>query len=364
VTHERDDNQGERDFAAYLEGDSEVSQSYARLKGVAPPEALDQAILAQARAAADETRGHRHVPFWASWSSRIAAVAIVTLAVAVTLRLAVVPDERSQSMERDLTMTVRDREAAFSAESRPQNTDLKTVSGDRESRTGSGALSEGTPAEEVDRIDPYSDPVAVLLGQSQLLAIRRNDVPEALPEGGNEDAARQLEKYDVAPGQGRVDTLPSPMSMQADIERPERSAGVVAPPAVAETAVAADEAVPTLRASPADQAVPPLPASQADEAVPTPSAGPADEKFAGTPGPDSPEGPAYEAPVTSSGASSGNDERLLWRADPKGWLEYVDRLIEDEDDEAVRRELAAFREDWPDIELAERYETWLGDPAE
>lgn len=340
MTHERDDNQGERDFAAYLEGDSEVSQSYARLKGVAPPEALDQAILAQARAAADETRGHRHVPFWASWSSRIAAVAIVTLAVAVTLRLAVVPDERSQSMERDLTMTVRDREAAFAAESRPQNTDLKTVSGDRESRTGSGALSEGTPAEEVDRIDPYSDPVAVLLGQSQLLAIRRNDVPEALPEGGNEDAARQLEKYDVAPGQGRVDTPPSAMSMQADIERPERSAGVVAPPPVAEMAVAADEAVPTLPASPAD------------------------EKFAETPGPDSPEEPAYEAPLTASGASPGNDERLPWRADPKGWLEYVDRLIEDEDDEAVRRELAAFREDWPDIELAERYETWLGDPAE
>lgn len=357
MTHERDDNQGERDFAAYLEGDSEVSQSYARLKGVAPPEALDQAILAQARAAADETRGHRHVPFWASWSSRIAAVAIVTLAVAVTLRLAVVPDERSQSMERDLTMTVRDREAAFSAESRPQNTDLKTVSGDRESRTGSGALSEGTPAEEVDRIDPYSDPVAVLLGQSQLLAIRRNDVPEALPEGGNEDAARRLETYDVAPGQGRVDTPPSAMSMQADIERPERSAGVVAPPAVAETAVAADEAVPTLPASPADQA------------VPTPPASPADEKFAETPGPDSPEEPAYEAPLTASGlatlpASPGNDERLPWRADPKGWLEYVDRLIEDEDDEAVRRELAAFREDWPDIELAERYETWLGDPAE
>ena len=302
MTHEPNDKRGERDFEAYLEGDSEVSKSYARLKDVEPPMALDRSVLAQAKTAADETRRRRRPPFWASWSSRIAGVAVVTLAVAVTLRLAIVPETLQRPMPIERERTAFGEDTAFL---------------DKDSQ----ALVPGADTHSPDR---------VARAQS-----------EGLMEEALEQTARQFEKYDVMSGQGRND-LESPVrSMQADVDRSKRSAAA-APPSGAVTAMAADEAAPAPSASPA---------------------GGNGESFSR---PDSLDMPRVHAlsvkpQLDASGAAPGEWEYTPWRADPDSWLEYIDLLIEDSDEEAVRQELAAFREDWPDVELAERYEKWLGD---
>ena len=287
MTHERDDKRSERDFEAYLEGDSEVSQSYARLKGVEPPEFLDRAVLAQAEAAADETRGRRRRPFWLSWSPRIAAVAVVTLAVAVTLRLAVVPERTPQALERDLSSPTAGRAASLPvADADSPNQKLNDSVGKSMSMT---EAEEQLESDEVRRMpDPSDRGSLIILRQSNSLGRPR------------EYAAAELSSPAAAP-----------------------------------------------------------PGSE-DEAVPVPPAGPAAGYNDASARTDSPDVGVSEGPTV---AGQEDTDPRPWRTDPERWLEYVDRLIEDRDDEAVRRELAAFREDWPDVELAERYETWLVDSA-
>ena len=90
MTHEQDDRLSDQDFEDYLEGRSRLTRGYERLKEVEPPAALDRAILDQARAAASPPRRS----FWLGWMPRVAAAAVVVLAVAVTLRMDPVPTDR------------------------------------------------------------------------------------------------------------------------------------------------------------------------------------------------------------------------------------------------------------------------------
>ena len=117
MTHERDDRLSDKDFEDYLEGRSRLTRGYERLKEVEPPAGLDRAILDQARAAASPPRRS----FWLGWMPRVAAAAVVVLAVAVTLRMDPVPTDRdmlapSAPVEEDAeAQTVRESPDALSA---------------------------------------------------------------------------------------------------------------------------------------------------------------------------------------------------------------------------------------------------------
>jgi hypothetical protein len=339
VTHERDDKRSERDFEAYLEGDSEVSQSYARLKGVEPPEFLDRAVLAQAEAAADETRGRRRRPFWSSWSPRIAAVAVVTLAVAVTLRLAVVPERTPQALERDLSSPTAGRAASLPV--------ADADSPDQKLNDSVGTSMAMTEAEEQLEL---SEVRSLERERSSATAGRAASLPVADADSPNQklndsvgksmsmtEAEEQLESDEVRPMPDPSDPGSLITLMQSySLGRPrEYAAAELSSPAAA-------------------------PPGSEDEAVPVPPAGPAAGYNDASARTDSPDVGVSEGPTV---AGQEDTDPRPWRTDPERWLEYVDRLIEDRDDEAVRRELAAFREDWPDVELAERYETWLVDSA-
>ena len=90
MTHEQEHRLSDEDFEDYLEGRSRLTRGYERLRDVEPPAALDRAILDQARAAASTRRRS----FWLGWMPRVAAAAVVVLAVAVTLLMDPVPTDR------------------------------------------------------------------------------------------------------------------------------------------------------------------------------------------------------------------------------------------------------------------------------
>jgi hypothetical protein len=81
----RDNTPKDDGLDAYLRGGSRLSDAYRDLPGAEPPAALDEAVLAAARAASGRRRRLVHGPFAGSWLAPAAAAAVVVLAVGLTL---------------------------------------------------------------------------------------------------------------------------------------------------------------------------------------------------------------------------------------------------------------------------------------
>ena len=82
----------DKDFEKYLDGQSRVSRGYARLKELEPPEAMDRAILGHARREAGKANGNWRASRWNRWMSSFSIAAVVTLALALVLRVELAPD--------------------------------------------------------------------------------------------------------------------------------------------------------------------------------------------------------------------------------------------------------------------------------
>jgi hypothetical protein len=80
----------EEEFQAYLDGDSTLSKTYRDMAAPEPPQALDRAILDQARAAVKPQRKgwlELDLEFWRAWARPISTVVIMGAALAVVLQV-------------------------------------------------------------------------------------------------------------------------------------------------------------------------------------------------------------------------------------------------------------------------------------
>jgi len=130
---EKPDNQTELDdeqLAAYLDGNSPVSQAYRKTDTPAPPPTLDRAILKEAEAALLPKRRNLmdwDIEFWRQWARPVSTVVIMGVSLAVVLQVMDIrpaknmtmmdsPDAASPLLKAPMSEALMQRAPAASAE--------------------------------------------------------------------------------------------------------------------------------------------------------------------------------------------------------------------------------------------------------
>ncbi len=187
------DHVEDKDYEKYLDGESRVSRSYARLKELEPPETLDRAILDQARREAGKANGNWRASRWNRWLSSFSIAAVVTLALALVLRVELAPETqltapessvsflRQHKADSDLMeLAAADEEtAAFASGELNQVLSKETMAGGTAQADGGRAWD--LPGERVDD-DFASEPVAAAKMKAEFSGQTLMDSPARKPQ--------------------------------------------------------------------------------------------------------------------------------------------------------------------------------------
>jgi len=345
VTEDRKHTLSEQDFEAYLDGRSSVSRSYARLRELEPPAALDRSVLEQARSAVRRRPGRP--TFWSHWSTRVAAAAVVVLAVGVALQFRTAPltgDEpagapRGPAAGRQVehldwaTRNAAVPEARTPIEIKRRSAAAETARSDNDHPARTAADSDAGRGLATSATASGPEP--------PLPASRRREaIPHQFNVGARRDASETGEPGPEAP------RFP-PASTPAD-----DAAGATTTPEL-------ESVRPVVRDEPADDGE----EAQVSEAARAIDEAQASEETRAT------EEARKRALLAAYRKSELNRPKALlavfptapWRDDPETWLKLVDALLEEGDEDAARRELEDFVEAWPDYTLGPRYESWLAE---
>jgi hypothetical protein len=283
MSHEQEQD---REFEAYLKGESPLSQTYAGMRGQEPPARLDHAILAEAhRAVGGGAAGARGRPAWRRWSLPLSLAATLVVAVLVGLELPYVSREP----------------AVTQPASAPEEAPGVSVAAKREA---AGRVAADKVAADKRKVAPA--PQAAPAAESVELDQAFRPAPRARSP---EAPAPGREKSAVIPA------APAPaVSPGAEEALPMNTAPAAAAPAANTPRL---EATPETRSAPADRSMPPAQESAAPAAAML-AAPPQASGLAQTPGPQ------------------------------QAWLQRIRQLEQAGKRDEAKKELATFTKRYPD----------------
>ena len=182
----------DKDFEKYLDGDSRVSRSYAHLKELQPPETLDRAILDQARREASKANGNWRTSRWNRWLSSLSIAAVVTLTLALVLRMELMPDAQLRPVESSASYVVTPQTDSDLMEIAPVNEFALKAAADQnknqpiQTMAGGAAQADGgrawdLPGERVDD-DFASEPVTAARMKAEASGQKLMDSPARKPQ--------------------------------------------------------------------------------------------------------------------------------------------------------------------------------------
>lgn len=303
MTEHRED----KAFKDYLGGRSRLSDSYARLKDVGPPEDLDRRILAEARREV-ERRSRKTMRWWRPWPA-LATLAVACIAVIVSLDLL-----RTQSIElshapRDsigqLEMPVDDADAGRAADFAAAEKDEGVASLQDVAREEFAELAAGPGATQAET--RRQDPVSGRLVESS----------------GQETQKVKFAARAVAP---------AAVAKATDLQEAEVPADQAV--AIGDALAIARERVYKRRREASEHPVEPTP--EADRNTRTLSQ------------------PVASAPGTRPATSILSD-------DPELWLEFIDVLMEQGAEDLAAEQARLFSDTFPERTLDARHEALLAD---
>lgn len=315
MTQEQD-----REFEAYLRGESPLSHTYAGMRGEEPPARLDHAVLAEAHRAVRAQPGRSA---WRRWSLPLSVAATLVVAVLVGLEQSYLPRTRGDFAPAPAAGPA----SAPAAAAGPEARDKQAV----RAKQYEGA--------ELDKFEaPQGVPAAA---------------PAGMPAPGAQVSAR---KAQAEPPRAMETLNPAPAE-PLPVQQETKPAAPAQPSAAAEHnqagRLAKPEAAPVARetlrmnAAPAAEAPPPA----ATEAAPPMERAPAAAAPAMEMAPAAPAAAILgDAPASSGGGASGVGGASAPLA-PGPWLARIEKLKREGKREAAKKDLAAFMKRYPDYPI-------------
>jgi hypothetical protein len=336
--HERSELDAVDDAALneYLRRDSAVSQRYRELDAAAVPAALDQAVLAQAKAAVADKKVSR----WRGvtrWSAPLALAASVVVVVSIVLQ---------PSMQNELSRTAAPTAVPLPKVIRSEQYDNAAVPEAKKEASREDAVAEKAPVMIMlpDRLSDTPPAVELMLpAPSPAPAQRSAPVPEAASES-EEKAKQSIARSQSSPPFAEPRMQPqaiAPVAPPPPAEAPVPNGNrAISSQAIAPAAPAFSETSVTARRRESERA-----SDDLSEVIITGT------KRQLRPGAGA--GPRGTVVPSSEGVAAANQsaDKPFDRDKPDSWLDYIRRLRAQGEASRADTEWSRFRRQYPDFNV-------------